>query len=74
MTVGLGNLLNIGNNAIRANQVGINVTGNNIANVNTVGYTRQSVRFQELFHLIIIQDKLELVLMLKKYTVILIVI
>ncbi len=47
MTVGLGNLLNIGNNAIRANQVGINVTGNNIANVNTVGYTRQSVRFQE---------------------------
>lgn len=47
MSVGLGNLLNIGNNSIRANQVGINVTGNNIANVNTVGYTRQSVRFQE---------------------------
>ncbi len=43
----VGNLLNIGNNAVRANQVAINVTGNNIANSNTVGYTRQSVRFQE---------------------------
>lgn len=44
---GLGNLLNIGNNAIRATSVGINVTGNNIANVNTEGYVRQSVRFHE---------------------------
>ncbi len=41
------NLLNIGNNAIRANQVAINTTGNNIANSNTTGYVRQSVRFQE---------------------------
>lgn len=44
---GISNLLNIGNNSIRANQVGINVTGNNIANVNTEGYVRQTVRFQE---------------------------
>lgn len=43
----VGNLLNIGNNAIRANQVAINVTGNNIANSNTTGYVRQSVRFEE---------------------------
>jgi flagellar hook-associated protein 1 FlgK len=35
------NLLNIGKSAIFANQAAINVTGNNIANVNTPGYTRQ---------------------------------
>ncbi len=44
---GVSNLLNIGNNAVRANQVAINTTGNNIANSNTAGYVRQSVRFQE---------------------------
>ena len=35
------NLLNIGKSAIFASQAAINVTGNNIANVNTPGYTRQ---------------------------------
>jgi flagellar hook-associated protein 1 FlgK len=34
----------IGRRALRANQVGINVTGRNIANVNTPGYTRQSLQ------------------------------
>lgn len=43
----VGNLLNIGNNALRANQVAINTTGNNIANSNTEGYVRRSVRFEE---------------------------
>lgn len=37
----LGNILNIGMSALRAQQVGLNVTGNNIANVNTPGYSRQ---------------------------------
>ena len=40
-------LLNIGNNAMRSSQVAINVTGNNVANVNTIGYSRQTTRFQE---------------------------
>lgn len=44
---GISGLLNIGNNALRSSQIAINVTGNNIANVDTVGYSRQSVRFQE---------------------------
>ncbi len=44
---GISNLLNIGNSAILTNQTAINVTGNNIANVNTDGYVRQSVRIQE---------------------------
>ena len=37
------NLLNIGKSAFFANQAALNVTGHNIANVNTQGYTRQSV-------------------------------
>jgi flagellar hook-associated protein 1 FlgK len=37
------NLLNIGKSALFANQAALNVTGHNIANVNTPGYTRQSV-------------------------------
>lgn len=45
--MGVNSLLNIGNHALLANQVAINVTGNNIANVNTEGYSRQSVRFEE---------------------------
>lgn len=40
------NLLNIGKSAIFANQAAINVTGNNIANVNTPGYTRQEAVLQ----------------------------
>ena len=34
-------VLNIGSKALQAQQTGIYVTGNNIANVNTPGYTRQ---------------------------------
>lgn len=36
-------ILNIGRSGISASQQAINVTGNNIANVNTEGYTRQRV-------------------------------
>ncbi len=45
--MGVNNLLNIGNHALFANQVAISTTGNNVANVNTDGYSRQSVRFDE---------------------------
>ena len=34
----------IGRRALNASQLGLNVTGHNIANVNTPGYTRQSVQ------------------------------
>lgn len=37
----------IGRRAMNANQLGINVTGQNIANVNTSGYTRQTVQLSE---------------------------
>lgn len=37
----ISQLLNTGASALRINQLGINVTGNNIANVNTEGYSRQ---------------------------------
>ncbi len=37
----------IGRRALLANQQGINITGQNIANVNTPGYSRQSVQFTE---------------------------
>lgn len=37
----------IGRRALLANQLGINVTGNNIANVNTSGYSRQRVQLTE---------------------------
>jgi flagellar hook-associated protein 1 FlgK len=39
----MGNLLHVGVRALRANQVALQTTGNNIANVNTPGYSRQSV-------------------------------
>ena len=42
----LNDLLGIGKSAIFASQAAINVTGNNIANVNTPGYTRQEVVLQ----------------------------
>lgn len=41
-------LLGIGNSALFANQTALSVTGNNIANVDTEGYSRQSVRFDDL--------------------------
>ena len=37
----LGNIINIGVGALRTHQIALNVTGNNIANVNTPGYSRQ---------------------------------
>ncbi|HYJ48218.1 MAG TPA: flagellar hook-associated protein FlgK, partial [Pyrinomonadaceae bacterium] len=36
--------LEIGRRALQASQLGINIAGQNIANVNTPGYTRQSVQ------------------------------
>jgi len=44
---GIASLLNIGQKALNANQVAIEVTGQNIANVNTYGYSRQRVLFQD---------------------------
>ncbi|MDC2862391.1 MULTISPECIES: flagellar hook-associated protein FlgK [unclassified Delftia] len=39
-------LLNVGSRALMANQIALQTTGHNIANVNTAGYSRQSVAFQ----------------------------
>ena len=36
-------LLNIGTRALQANQLGLQTAGNNIANVNVAGYSRQKV-------------------------------
>lgn len=44
---GITSLLNMGQLSLLANQTAIQTTGNNIANVNTVGYSRQAVRFEE---------------------------
>ncbi|MEG2139892.1 MAG: flagellar hook-associated protein FlgK [Bilophila sp.] len=44
---GVNSLLNIGTSALSATQTAISVTGNNLANVNTDGYSRQNVRFEE---------------------------
>lgn len=41
-------LLNIARDAIASNQIAINVTGANIANVNTPGYTRQRAEFNAI--------------------------
>ena len=35
-------ILNIGTQALQANQIALQTIGNNIANANTVGYSRQS--------------------------------
>lgn len=40
-------LMNTGTHSLLAHQVALNVTGNNVANVDTEGYCRQSVRFEE---------------------------
>ena len=42
----LGSALQIGKSALRAQQIGLNVVGNNIANVNTPGYSRQKAVLQ----------------------------
>ncbi len=39
--------MEIGRRALAANQAGIDVTGNNIANINTPGYTRRRVQLAE---------------------------
>jgi flagellar hook-associated protein 1 len=51
MAVGINSLLNIGNQALFANQTALNVTANNIANVNTIGYSRQRVNFEDGLYL-----------------------
>lgn len=45
--MGLSSLLSLGQGALFSSQSAINTTGNNIANVNTIGYSRQAVRFEE---------------------------
>ncbi len=42
----LTSLYNISLSALEADQAALNVTANNVANQNTVGYTRESVNFQ----------------------------
>lgn len=42
----MSGLLNVGTRALQANQVALQTAGNNIANVNTPGYSRQSVVLQ----------------------------
>ncbi|KDE40444.1 MAG: flagellar hook-associated protein FlgK [Nitrincola lacisaponensis] len=44
----MSSLLSLGVQGVRASQGGLNVTGNNVANVNTPGYTRQVPQFQSL--------------------------
>ncbi len=44
---GVNSILDIGKLALFANQSALEVTGNNISNVNTPGYSRQTVRFED---------------------------
>lgn len=44
---GITSLFNIGKKSLFANQAAIEVVGNNISNVNTPGYSRQAVRFED---------------------------
>ncbi len=44
----MGGLLNIGTRALLANQLALQTAGNNVANVNTAGYSRQSVLLQSV--------------------------
>jgi flagellar hook-associated protein 1 len=46
--VSVSGLLNIARDAIASNQIAINVTGANIANINTPGYTRQRAEFNAI--------------------------
>ncbi len=45
MPIGLNSIFDIGRKGLRANLAGLNVSGNNIANVNTEGYSRQQIAF-----------------------------
>lgn len=42
----VNSLLNVGSNALLVNQSAIHVTGNNIANVDTPGYSRETLLLQ----------------------------
>ena len=42
----MSGILNVGTRALMANQIALQTAGNNIANVNTVGYSRQSAVMQ----------------------------
>ena len=44
---GINSILNIGQGALNVSQTAIQTTGNNISNVNTVGYSRQAVAIKE---------------------------
>lgn len=44
----MSSLLSLGIQAVRANQAGLAITGNNISNVNTPGYSRQVPSFQSV--------------------------
>ena len=44
---GVNSILNIGQGALNVSQTAIQTTGNNISNVNTVGYSRQAVAIKE---------------------------
>ena len=44
----LGGLMNIAINSVNNNQIALNVVSNNIANMNTEGYTRQQVDFASI--------------------------
>lgn len=46
MATGIGSVMHIGQSALFGNQAALQTVGNNIANVNTVGYSRQEVRFE----------------------------
>jgi flagellar hook-associated protein 1 FlgK len=44
----MSNLMNVGSRALMANQTALSTTGQNIANANTVGYSRQSAVLQSV--------------------------
>ncbi|MDQ7833444.1 MAG: flagellar basal body protein, partial [Desulfovibrionaceae bacterium] len=44
---GISSILNIAQSGLRASQLAIEVTGNNIANVDTEGYSRQVLLLEE---------------------------
>ncbi|RKY85528.1 flagellar hook-associated protein FlgK [candidate division KSB1 bacterium] len=46
MAIGLNTAFNVGKKGLRAQLFALNVTGNNIANVNTEGYSRRKVNLQ----------------------------
>ncbi len=47
MSIGVRSVLDIATQALFGNQAAIATTSNNVANVNTEGYSRRSVRFEE---------------------------